>query len=295
MSERARRYNKGKRRYELIPHTPLAHLADVYTRGAHKYSIYKDQEGNLITGDKIPIEESYKYELVESGADNWRKGASWSETIGAVKRHIAEWEAGHILDPDLKTRNLGNAAWGLFALMEFEKTHPELDDRVLPFMIQKKIGLDIDGVLADFVGHLTAHSGHSGYLPKHWDDPIIREEFDKIKTDSEFWLSIPPLIHGDHLPFEPHCYITARSIGADITQAWLDKHKFPRRPLYCVGNAESKLEAAKQSGIEVFVDDSFVNFMDLTRAGIFTYLYDTPYNQKYEVGSRRIKSLEEVM
>ena len=102
-------------------------------------------------------------------------------------------------------------------------------------------------------------------------------------------------IKAGEIPFEPHCYITARSVDPVITQAWLDKNMFPKAPLYCVGHGESKIETAKKSGINIMVDDSIANFLELTNAGIFTYLYDTAYNKKYNVGHRRIKSLRELI
>ncbi len=130
--------------------------------------------------------------------------------------------------------------------------------------------------------------------PSHWNDPIIREEFDKVKDNPAFWISMPVLTHPEDIHFEPHCYITARSIDPAITQEWLDRNGFPKAKLYCVGVGESKVDVAKESGIDIFVDDSFQNFQELTKAGIFTYLMSAPYNTKYNVGHKRIRSLNEL-
>lgn len=295
MSEKARRYNSGKDRYELVPHRPLKNLVQVYTRGAHKYSIYEDAEGNKIKGSDIPIDEVFNYKLVDDGADNWRKGMSWRDTIGAVKRHIAAWENNESIDPDLKTRHLANAAWGLFTLMEYEFSHPELDDRPKSYLIKKKIGLDIDGVLADFTGHLMNINNTPDHTPKHWNDPIVRKAFELVKKDPNFWLGIPPLLTREDIPFEPHCYITARSIDSEVTKEWLHKHGFPTAPVYSVGNGESKVKIAKEAGIDLFIDDSYENFLELNAAGIFTYLYTAPYNVKYEVGGQRIDRLIDLL
>jgi hypothetical protein len=234
MSERAKRYNRGKRRYELAPSGPFGHLVDVYTRGAHKYSVYKDKEGNLIKGQDIQFEElpelvaQGSLELVEDGANNWRKGASWMETIAAHDRHVSAWKNLEEIDSDLGTFHLANAAWGLFSLMEFAKTHPELDDRPRAFFQKKKIGLDIDGVLADFIGHLKKVCELGDHKVHYWNDPLILKAFEKVKKDPNFWSEIPPLIPGNSLLFEPHCYITARSIDPEITERWLDFHGFPK-------------------------------------------------------------------
>ena len=54
----------------------------------------------------------------------------------------------------------------------------------------------------------------------YWNDSILHECFAKVRDDENFWLSIEPTIK--ELPFEPHCYITSRSINKEITQKWLD-------------------------------------------------------------------------
>lgn len=57
---------------------------------------------------------------------------------------------------------------------------------------------------------------------------------------------------------------------------------------------QSKVDAAKES-VDVFVDDSYEHFVDLNRNGIFCYLFDAPHNRRYDVGFRRIKSLNELV
>ena len=47
-------------------------------------------------------------------------------------------------------------------------------------------------------------------------------------------------------------------------------------------------------GVEIFVDDSFDNFVELNKAGIFTYLYTAPWNIKHDVGHMRIDSLNDL-
>lgn len=286
----AKRYNKGKNRLELIPVKPLELLGDVYTRGAHKYSVYKDPvTGNEVLGKDIPLEQVHKYELISSGADNWRLGLSWSENIGSVKRHIAAYERGEDYD-ELGTYHLGNAAWGLITGLEMYHTHPELDDRNHKYLQSKKVGLDIDGVLADFISHLMEVNGTPNHVPEHWNDPIVREAFTKFKADPQFWLDIKPLLKHTDIPFEVHCYITARSIPVGITQQWLNTYLFPHAPIYSIGIGESKIEVAKKSGVELFIDDNYDNFVQLNKAGICTFLYDAPYNKKYDVGYKRVKN-----
>ena len=262
------KFDTGKLRYDLVNADSHKRMVEILTFGAQKYA------------DR-----------------NWEKGMPWSRIIASLKRHLSAIEAGEDFDPESGKLHIDHVACNAHFLSAYYKIFPQGDDRPHSYLTKTKlkIGLDIDGVLADFVGHLMKVSGNTDHSPEHWNDPVVRAEFDKFKSDPTFWAEIPPLIGRLDVPFEPHCYITARSIDPTVTQGWLNKHLFPKAPLYCVGNGESKIEIAKKSGIDVMVDDSFSNFLELTNAGIFTYLYDAPYNRKYDVGYRRIKSLKELV
>ena len=60
---------------------------------------------------------------------NWRKGFSWSRPLAAAMRHITAFNAGEDKDPESGLSHLAHAACCIMFLLEFEKTHPELDDR----------------------------------------------------------------------------------------------------------------------------------------------------------------------
>jgi len=92
----------GKLRYDLIPPEPLKALAFVYTLGASKYTDH-----------------------------NWRKGMKWSRCIAALMRHVEAFRAGEAFDQKDGQHHLASVAWCAFALMEYERTHSELDDRML--------------------------------------------------------------------------------------------------------------------------------------------------------------------
>lgn len=57
------------------------------------------------------------------GDHNWRKGTPFSVTLCHTLYHINKFKAG-----DRSEDHLAAAAWGLMALMEFQTTHPELND-----------------------------------------------------------------------------------------------------------------------------------------------------------------------
>lgn len=278
--DKARRYNKGKIRYELISNIGLEELAKVYTKGAEKYTIY-NEDGSI----------------KEDGANNWRKGMSWMDTIASVKRHIQEWEKGEDID-ELGTKHLANAAWGLFTILDYYKSKPHLDDRPHKYLNRPKIGLDIDEVLCDW---LTAWRNQWGIkeAPTSWFfDRQIKKRFEQMGKEGSlepFYLQLSPLLDPKDIPFEPHCYITSRPCSIETTTAWLDKHGFPTKPVYSVSVGQSKVDVAKEAGIEIFVDDSYDNFVALNNAGICCFLYDQPHNQRYDVGFKRLFSLKDLV
>lgn len=94
-------HDGGKLRYDLIPTYPLRELCRVYTFGTKKYADH-----------------------------NWRKGMAWSRALGSLERHVQAFKAGDDIDPESQCLHLAAIAFRAFQLMEYGKTHPELDDRI---------------------------------------------------------------------------------------------------------------------------------------------------------------------
>ena len=72
--------------------------------------------------------------MLKFGADkyhahNWRDGFAWSRPLAAAMRHIMAFNDGEDKDPESGLSHLAHAACCIMFLLEFEKTHPELDDR----------------------------------------------------------------------------------------------------------------------------------------------------------------------
>lgn len=63
---------------------------------------------------------------------NWRQGFTWSRPLSAAMRHITAFNAGEDKDPESGLSHLAHAACCIMFLLEFEKTHPHLDDRYKP-------------------------------------------------------------------------------------------------------------------------------------------------------------------
>lgn len=259
------RYNDGKTRHDLLPAYGINEIAKVLTFGADKYA------------DR-----------------NWELGMKWSKVLASLKRHINAFESGEDFDKETGLSHMAHAATNALFLVEYTKTYPQGDDRPHSYLNPPKIGLDIDEVIADWVTHWTTH--HNMDIPEFWNfDTDIKTRYKELQENKEFWLSIPPKISPADIPFEPHCYITSRGIPDQWTREWLDKHKFPAVPLYTVGPNESKVKVAEESGIEWFVDDRYENFVELNNAGICCFLLDAPHNKRYNVGYKRIKSLQELI
>lgn len=263
MKNQALRYNEGKLRYDLLEPYAIEKLTEVFTKGAEKYS-----------------------------DNNWRSGFKWSSLLASLKRHLNSFEKGDDFDEETKLLHIAHVAWNAMALITHYKEHPELDDRKLPFLQAKKVGLDIDGVLADFNKGISNKIGVDNFDPHHWNDPIIGKIYKEISKEKEFWLEMPPLLNGDDLEFEPSIYITSRGIPVEWTEEWLDLHGFPKAKVIDVGK-NSKIEAAIDSGIDYFIDDRYENFYDLNRNGICTFLMSAKYNKKHDVGYRRVYSLND--
>jgi hypothetical protein len=282
----ARRYNNNKIRHELIPTEFIDELAKVYTIGAEKYTI-RDEEGRII----------------DDGADNWRKGLKWRGVLASIKRHINKFEKGEDYDEDYpkelvdrfgKTFHLANAAWGIATLINHYTSHPELDDRNHKYLNDYRVGLDIDDVVCDWCSDWCKKFGYD--LPKHWHFSYDNKEhfasFSPEELD-EFYLNLPRKIEPSEIPFNPSCYITSRSVPVELTKKWLQKNGFPTVPVYSVGFGKSKVDVAKEAGIDYFIDDSYYNFIDLNKHGICTFLLTTQHNEHYDVGYKRVNSLKE--
>lgn len=96
----ANRYDKDKPRLDLVPSKPMLEVANAFTFGAEKYDPH-----------------------------NWRKGLSWTKTIGSAERHINALKDGEDLDKESGCYHAALAICNLLFILEFYKTHPELDDR----------------------------------------------------------------------------------------------------------------------------------------------------------------------
>lgn len=259
MTETALRYNEGKLRYDLIPPSVLRALAEVFTYGAEKY----DER-------------------------NWEKGLPWQSVIASAFRHMESFRNGEDFD-ESGCLHAAHVMTNFAFLIEYYKTHPELDNRPKLWNItDDKIALDLDGVIFDFEKAYESKFGVK--MNPYWAATYqMSDHLKELEGDKDFWVNLPLL----HKPaFEITAYITSRSIPKEWIEESIQKNGLPCAPVYTVPWNESKLPLLKELGISRFIDDKYENFKEANNAGIVTFLMDCESNRYYDVGARRIYDLK---
>jgi hypothetical protein len=101
IKEQADKNDEGKIMVQLIPPQFIEDIGKVLTHGANKYA-----------------------------PNNWRKGLPWMKTYGAVLRHIFLWAKGEDIDKESGLPHLAHAATNICFLLEWSRTHKDMDDRI---------------------------------------------------------------------------------------------------------------------------------------------------------------------
>lgn len=229
--EVADRYNSGKNRLGLVPTELIEEVGKVMSYGAAKYS-----------------------------PDNWRKGLSWMGVIDSLERHLLAFKKGEDIDLESNCLHLGHMGCNIAFLLNYMKNHPELDDRPHTKRILPKIGCDLDDCIISWVKPWCDKFGYN--IPTDWHFSYnTKDHFSSMqgKELEEFYSNLPPKVNPMDITFDIDCYITARTISQDITKSWIEKNGFPTKPVYSVGFGQSKVQTAKNAGIDWFIDDEKIN------------------------------------
>lgn len=141
------RFNHGKLRYDLVQPNAFEDFVQVLTNGATKYK-----------------------------SRNWENGLIWTSVLASLKRHIAAIERGEDFDPESGRLHIAHAACNVHFLNAFYYTFPQGDDRPKRFLKIPRIGLDIDGVLADFT---SAWNKKYHEIPHHQIHGILTEKLEQ--------------------------------------------------------------------------------------------------------------------
>lgn len=146
-----------------------------------------------------------------------------------------------------------------------------------------KIGLDIDDTICDFMGPYLNRFG----IPKK-DSEITKNVSRILVKDRNFWMSLP-VIHNPN--FTPELYCTKRIHPKRWSKQFLLQNGIPSAPIYQILCQVSSKVPRVKGRVDVFVDDSISNFIDLNLNGIPCLLIDNKYNRQWgPVG--RIYSLD---
>lgn len=256
MKNKANRFNENKNRLELIDPWTMDRLGEVLTHGAEKYDL-----------------------------QNWRKGLSFIETIGSLKRHLAAFEKGsEDYDKESGLHHMAHVGANWMFLMYYIKFHPEMDDRYTHSQAYHSVGYDIDDVLLDFIGGWkTEHNLPDEWEAKSWHNKeFSTEQFEALTSD--FWLGLKPKVDPKFL-YTPTVYITSRThLAKELTQEWLDNHGFPRAPIEFT---DDKAQTCNDYELDVFFDDRLKHYFNiLNNTSTKPYLISMPHNQSVNVANR---------
>jgi hypothetical protein len=107
--------------------------------GGKKFDQEKVQLNLLSSKALIEIARVMTFGANKYGSENWREGIKWSRIFAAVQRHLLAWNDGETNDPETGISHLAHASCGLMFLLEYSKTHQELDDRYSPPSVSKVV------------------------------------------------------------------------------------------------------------------------------------------------------------
>lgn len=107
--EEALRYNTGKPQWSLVHYKSLEPMIRVLEYGAHKYSIFINDNGTEYRGSQLSPEEAKEhYILVSSGRDNWKKPMDLKKILESMQRHIAALMDGEEFDSESGISHIGH-------------------------------------------------------------------------------------------------------------------------------------------------------------------------------------------
>jgi uncharacterized HAD superfamily protein len=176
-----------------------------------------------------------------------------------------------------------------------------------------RIGIDIDGVIADFATPfcrlIEAHYGKQAVLTEYGLG-LTKQEYQQaidVFTVTQGYLCMPPYegaLRTLRLWAQDHdiWYITRRRCGVHNqtreetirahTLSWLKTHGFPAPG--CVIFTQDKAEACRERKVQIMVEDYHQDACKIHCAQTRCYLVDRPWNQSPDAGPIRVNSLQEI-
>jgi uncharacterized HAD superfamily protein len=184
-----------------------------------------------------------------------------------------------------------------------------------------KVGLDIDGVLADFISpflrFMGEYTGHGPIDPESvadlsfanhpfLTDQIVAECIMRVSNDPRFWQQLAPLANAEQwkllddlsrqerLVFVTHRYERESYSIHEVTCDWLRQHGIGRPTVYFTQTYKSELIG--KLGVELFVDDRHENCSEVAEnTGAVVLMPHRPYNRSFHHPRvQRIQDLAEL-
>lgn len=155
-----------------------------------------------------------------------------------------------------------------------------------------KVGLDVDGVLANFELGMAKLFNKPHVTSYSYDTQWISDLLHKVESDDEFWENLPLISHPEEITFEFDYYIT--SIPPEMKGArerWLKKNGFPDKPVIV---SHSKLETMKELGVSVLIDDKVSTIEEVLADGLCAIHFLPPYMIRKDYPFESIKHLSQV-
>ena len=137
-----------------------------------------------------------------------------------------------------------------------------------------RIGLDCDEVISKFMEPYINKFG-----PPKNDEAITYDCFHKLRFDKAFWMNVPLLNVPD---FKPALFCSKRVHNKRWSKKYIALHLgFTDVPFYQLYYQHASKARMIKGRVDVFVDDSPSNVMDLNKRGIPCLLMDSPYNRHF--------------
>jgi len=169
-------------------------------------------------------------------------------------------------------------------------------------MVKPTLAVDIDDVLADYVGECIRTYG----WPVQWSDGL-KNMWPNVNWDAhfqpefhtQFLLSLRPIVGAIDVLIEVMddydlFYFTATKPHAGhIRETWLNRNFFPKAPIICAGSFDGKVEWLQEHPVDVLVEDVSRVLWAASNQGAFAITFDTPWNRDLRTG-KRVKTWAEI-
>ena len=176
-----------------------------------------------------------------------------------------------------------------------------------------KIGIDVDGVLADTLHSILTQLNPTWDIAKGWKGGLSDKDYDavweKAKTIQNFWAHLQTEVNVDNqtcallkhvLCLHDVWFITNRfetkgTSPMKQTKYWLHSYIGVESPNVIV--AKDKGPVATILGLDYFIDDNLQNCIDVqtARPTAKVFLCSMPHNADMETSTPRMKDLKEFL